>query len=217
MRNVRIWIRPKLVAGTVIVATAIVGGVAGAAIPDSGVLHACYNRTNGGVRLVEPPSASNDECRESEAATSWNQAGTQGPQGPEGPEGPEGATGPQGVPGREGLQGPAGPQGPPGPSSGPTLFAHVTRSGQMTAGNATAIYHNHEGQYAIEFPAHITNCVPVVSPGFGGPIVNDGGNLDVFITTGTGGATWVNVTIVRSDGEGGTILTDNPFNVIVAC
>ena len=80
-------------------------------------LSACYNVTNGQMRLVNTAA----ECRTAERFVSWSQAGTPGPEGPPGPPGPTGptgATGPQGPQGIQGPPGPAGPAGPPGPASG---------------------------------------------------------------------------------------------------
>jgi len=46
------------------------GGVAFATIPDSGgMIHGCYNKTNGNLRLVDSES----QCRSNERAISWNQ------------------------------------------------------------------------------------------------------------------------------------------------
>jgi Collagen triple helix repeat (20 copies) len=128
-----------LVAGVVV--GAVGGGVAFAAIPDSsGVIHGCYQKNVGNLRVIDPSAG--DNCRPSEIAISWSQTGPQGPTGPTGPTGPQGpkgdtgatgpagpagpagpkgdtgATGPQGPKGDTGAtgpQGPAGPQGPPGP------------------------------------------------------------------------------------------------------
>jgi hypothetical protein len=62
----------------VLVALMVGVGFAVASIPDSsGVFHACYQKNNGQLRLVE--SASN--CRPSETATSWSQTGPPGPPG----------------------------------------------------------------------------------------------------------------------------------------
>ena len=80
-------------------------------------LSACYNVTNGQMRLVNAAA----ECRTAERFVSWSQAGTPGPEGPPGPPGPPGPTGatgpqgPQGIPGPQGIQ---GIQGPPGPAGG---------------------------------------------------------------------------------------------------
>ena len=50
------------------------GGVAFAAIPDSsGTIHACYQKGNGNLRVVE-----SDECRGGESSLSWSQSGPSG-------------------------------------------------------------------------------------------------------------------------------------------
>src|SRR5688500_11400581 len=81
----------------------IAGGSTARATQHSEVITACYNDTNGGLRVSE------EECRTSETALSWNQVGPVGPQGADGPQGPAGPTG------ATGAQGPAGPPGPVGP------------------------------------------------------------------------------------------------------
>src|SRR5580765_5031657 len=90
-----------------------------AAIPDSsGVIHGCYQKNVGNLRVIDPSAG--DSCRPSEIAISWSQTGPQGPTGATGPTGPKGdtgATGPQGPPGATGATGPAGPTGPPGPNN----------------------------------------------------------------------------------------------------
>jgi hypothetical protein len=60
------------------------GGVAFAAIPDStGTIHACYQKNNGNLRVVESAGA----CRNGEVPIEWNQRGDPGPPGPPGPGG----------------------------------------------------------------------------------------------------------------------------------
>ena len=71
-----------------------------------GVITACYNRTNGELR-VETTTV---PCRNHEERISWDQVGQQGPPGEKGDTGPAGA---------QGIQGPAGPQGETG-STGPS-------------------------------------------------------------------------------------------------
>jgi len=68
----------------------------------SGVIHACVNRTNGLTRIV----GSGDECRGPEIAVSWNVVG------PGGTTGATGATGPTGPTGATGATGPTGNVGP---------------------------------------------------------------------------------------------------------
>jgi len=123
------------------IAVFALGGIAAAAATSEtadGVIHACYGKSNGQVRIVAAAS----DCKPNEIAISWNQVGPKGdtgPMGPRGPVGPEGEQGPQGeigpmgpmgpqgqkgdtgsigatgATGATGPQGPAGPQGPPGP------------------------------------------------------------------------------------------------------
>lgn len=71
-----------------------------------GVLEACINGGNGGMRLVDAGQA----CHNNETRVSWNVTG------PAGPVGPTGATG---------AAGPIGPAGPPGPSSGGPPFVWI--------------------------------------------------------------------------------------------
>lgn len=55
------------------------GGVALAAIPDSGgTIHGCYQTKSGDLRVVESAGA----CRNDENALDWNQRGATGPPGP---------------------------------------------------------------------------------------------------------------------------------------
>lgn len=92
-----------------------------------GVLEACINPGNGGMRLVDSSQA----CHNNETRVQWNITGPAGPAGPTGPAGPAGATGatgatgPAGPTGATGATGPAGPAGPPGPSSGGAPFVWI--------------------------------------------------------------------------------------------
>ena len=72
----------------------LVAGVAYATIPDaSGVIHACYSKSGGSLRVID---ASVTTCKSGETSLSWSVQGIPGPQGPQGPAGPQG---PQGEPG----------------------------------------------------------------------------------------------------------------------
>jgi hypothetical protein len=62
------------------------------AAPPPATIQACYNDTNGNLRLVSSPS----DCRNHESPISWNVAGAPGPQGPQGDPGPQGPPGPAG-------------------------------------------------------------------------------------------------------------------------
>jgi hypothetical protein len=60
------------------------GGVALAAIPDSGgTIHGCYQKTSGNLRVV----TSSGDCRADENSLAWNQRGATGATGPQGPPG----------------------------------------------------------------------------------------------------------------------------------
>lgn len=114
--------RRAALALVVVVALAAAGGLAYAAIPDgSGVYHACKQRANGSLRLIDPslPASSTlSRCTAAEDEVSWNQTGPRGLQGLTGPKGDKGDAGP---PGPKGDKGDAGATGPPGPSSLQTL------------------------------------------------------------------------------------------------
>jgi hypothetical protein len=94
---------PALVVGITALAVAL-GGVAYATIPDSGgVIHGCYLRKVGTLRVIDPSAG--QRCSAWEAPIQWNQTG---PHGLPGAPGTNGATGPAGP------AGPAGAQGAPG-------------------------------------------------------------------------------------------------------
>jgi hypothetical protein len=84
----RIAVSPSFAAFAVI-GFAVIGAIAYAAIPDSsGVIHGCYLKTNGALRVIDPGSSS--RCSVNEIPIAWNQAGREGPAGPAGPAGPPG-------------------------------------------------------------------------------------------------------------------------------
>ena len=80
-----------------------------AAPPPPATIQACYNDTNGNLRLVSSPA----DCRNHETAISWNMSGPAGPPGPAGPAGPP------------------GPTGPPGPGANITTFRHTRTVGNI--------------------------------------------------------------------------------------
>jgi hypothetical protein len=81
--------RPALVALTIVGALLVAGGIAYATVPDaSGVIHGCYNKTQGSLRVIDTDKA--QTCSNSEASINWSQTGPQGAQGPQGPTGPTG-------------------------------------------------------------------------------------------------------------------------------
>jgi hypothetical protein len=73
------------------VVTFLAGGIAYAAIPDSGgLIHGCYQNNKGTLRVVDSTTPG---CSIGETSLSWNQTGPQGLQGPQGTQGPVGPSG----------------------------------------------------------------------------------------------------------------------------
>jgi hypothetical protein len=85
-------IRPAVVALAIFGALLAAGGIAYATIPDaSGVIHGCYNKTQGSLRVIDTDKA--QTCTNGEAPLNWSQTGPQGVQGPQGIQGPQGPSG----------------------------------------------------------------------------------------------------------------------------
>jgi hypothetical protein len=73
------------------------GGVAWASIPDaSGVIHGCYNKSGGALRVIDT-AISTQKCTSLQLPLNWNQTGPPGPTGPQGAAGPAGPQGPAGA------------------------------------------------------------------------------------------------------------------------
>src|SRR5215211_4182896 len=92
---------------TAVAIVAIAGGItyAVADIGGGGVIHGCYRKNVGNLRVIDPSAG--DSCRPSEIAISWSQTGPQGLPGPPGPPGPKGDKGDKGDPGASGASGSA--------------------------------------------------------------------------------------------------------------
>lgn len=87
-----------------VAATAAIGSIAWAAIPNSaGVISGCYEKRTGILRVID--AAAGKTCLSFESPISWNQ---KGPMGDGGPPGPPGADGEDGAPGAAGSQGDPG-------------------------------------------------------------------------------------------------------------
>ena len=119
-----------VVAGLAAVASA---SAALGAIPDGGgVIHGCFKKSGGTVRVIDTASTS---CDANETPLDWNSQGPQGPQGAPGPKGDKGD------PGSAGPQGPAGPQGekgdpgPPGPATLPYVYMSRVASAALPGGS----------------------------------------------------------------------------------
>jgi len=79
---------PALVVAIAALVVAL-GGVAYATIPGSdGVIHGCYLKAVGSLRVIDPSTG--QHCTAVETPIQWNQTGPQGPQGATGPTGPVG-------------------------------------------------------------------------------------------------------------------------------
>ena len=80
-------IRPALVALAIVGALLVAGGIAYATIPDGGgVIHGCYQKNQGTLRVIDTDKA--QTCASSESPLTWSQTGPQGRPGPKGRPGP---------------------------------------------------------------------------------------------------------------------------------
>ena len=110
----------------VLVVGVAAGGIAYASIPAGGVVHGCYQKKSGGLRVID--TSTGDACSASEVSLDWSQTGPTGPTGSAGPQGDTGPTGSSGPQGDIGPQGPTGETGPSGPqgTTGPSGPAGVS-------------------------------------------------------------------------------------------
>ncbi len=141
--------RTRTILAGLVLAAALVGGVAWATIPnENGVYTACKLNATGTIRLIDPSGPSTSllsRCTTRETQITWNQkgpkgepggAGANGTNGVDGTNGADGAKGdpclatdpgcigPKGDTGAAGAQGPQGepgPQGPAGTGAGGTV------------------------------------------------------------------------------------------------
>ena len=119
----------RWIAGGAAVAVLAGGGIAYAAIPDSGtgVFHACMLNNVGTVRLIDPSRSDlRGRCdTRLETEVMWNAQGQPGPAGPKGDPGEPGPKGDTGTPGPKGDTGPQGPAGVSGFSVAIAIFSTV--------------------------------------------------------------------------------------------
>ena len=99
------------VASTLALVLAMSGGAYAAIAPiRHGVIHSCYSRANGALRVVNAHA----RCRPHQRALNFNRRGPTGPRGLTGPAGPIGLTGAAGKTGAKGAAGKAGAAGKTG-------------------------------------------------------------------------------------------------------
>jgi hypothetical protein len=73
----------KLMAGAALAVVAVSGSAAWAAIPDgSGVIHACYAKDTGRLRVTDTADNAPKKCTSSENALTWNKQGPPAPTPP---------------------------------------------------------------------------------------------------------------------------------------
>jgi len=144
-----------------VVVSSLLFGAAAISASAATVIHACYNKTTGDVRLV--PAVT--DCHTNEQAVSWNE---EGPAGPAGPAGPKGATG---------ATGPAGAAGAPGGASVPANLTAL--SGALSTNGGVALTGNMSFQYPATNSCTIGDIVLSVN-GYGqGALPADGRILPI--------------------------------------
>lgn len=112
-----------------LVAAALFGGVAWAAIPDTaGVIHTCYSQSTGTWRPIDYPT---QKCKSGETQLDLNQKGSKGDTGTPGPAGPPG---PKGDTGATGATGPAGAKGEKGDPGNLALAGQTCAEGKSVTG-----------------------------------------------------------------------------------
>ncbi len=105
MRLIRRHLSYANVASTLALVFAMGGGAYAALAPvHDGVIHTCFRKSNGTLRVVRAGA----RCGRRERALAFNQRGPLGPRGPRGATGTPGAAGKTGATGRTGRTGAAG-------------------------------------------------------------------------------------------------------------
>lgn len=135
---------PRALCFCALVLVLALAGAAWAAIPGpEGIIHGCYSRSTGSLRVIN--TSVHAKCTRKEHELNWAE---QGPAGPRGGGGAKGATGPRG------STGAAGASGPPGPSN---AFAG-TQTGELELSPARQVLTSialAPGKYMFEASATI--------------------------------------------------------------
>jgi hypothetical protein len=110
--------RTRTILAGLVLATALVGSVAWATIPDdNGLYTACKLTALGTIRLIDPSGPSTSllsHCTSYETKITWNQKGAKGETGAAGASGANGAAGKNGLDGKAGAAGATGADGTDG-------------------------------------------------------------------------------------------------------
>jgi hypothetical protein len=193
-----VWRRPSPALIISIIALIMgMGGFAFAAIPDSsGVLHGCYKKKKGTLRLV---SGSSKCKKKSEKSISWNQKGQAGANGAAGAKGDKGDKGDAGPDAQHALV-----------DSNGTILA---QSGGITVSTGTT------GVYFVTFPDAVTGKSIAVtwSRKSGGTVTGElSGTLCGGGTEGVtcGSSNNISTVLVNTANSSGTV-TNNSFYVSV--
>jgi hypothetical protein len=224
-----------------LLAATLFGGVAWASIPDSnGVIHGCYLKRDGAVRVID--SEAGQRCTRQETRIDWNETGPAGPAGPKGDLGEKGDPGDKGPPGDKGDPGPPGPKGDPGdkgdqgdkgppgdkgdpgPKGDPGdpgadaigLWAVIGATGSLVRGqNVVSVAYTPGGIYVVTFDRAVSDCayLATLARRTGGDITA-GSLAPGEIAVGPGSAN--NTVAVNTFDSAGT-LQDRAFHLGVAC
>ncbi len=119
---------------------ALGSGAAQASIPDAhGVIHGCYSRFTGGIRLIDTEATPPQSCLTflGETAVSWSVKGPEGPRGATGATGVTGATGARGATGAQGATGNSGATGQNGATGSTGAQGPAGQAGATGVSGAT--------------------------------------------------------------------------------
>ncbi len=97
---------------TILSVVLVAGTVAFAHDSHDGLIHGCYDKDSGRLRVVDVER----RCASDERSIVWSERGRRGDAGPRGQAGPAGPAGTKGEPGPAGPPGPSGPAGAAGPA-----------------------------------------------------------------------------------------------------
>ena len=140
--------RRIIIACISVLACALLVPIAMRAASTPGVLEACINPGNGGMRLVD----SSTPCHNNEDRVSWNITGPAGPPGPTGPAGPTGPT-------RDQL-GQLDRREPPGPQGQRDLRDHLQADHHLFGSARPRIFITAPAQTRLTFMSSMAAVLP---------------------------------------------------------